>query len=202
MEHVFFKFHEKQSNFFLRNFSRRTRQAMENTALIIAITSFFVVAVSHRTFVYRGKGMQSAGKFYIPGRCLGSLKDWNDDVDITHIVISNENQNGMEESSLDNGSYIWKSDEAYDKTFSYCENEIEDLSCRQDKKKEPKYEDILLSYSQTEGFLLLPKEVQVEHNITSQYLVVSKHDANVSFNAFTILLSPKICIDMNFSKIF
>ena len=60
MEHVFFKFHEKQSNYVLRNFSRPTRSIIENTCLIVAVIGFSVVAVSHRTFVYRGNGIHSS----------------------------------------------------------------------------------------------------------------------------------------------
>ena len=115
-------------------------------------------------------------------------------MDVTHVLINEWKYQTFEDEQTTRtctrtrkkGSYAWTS------TFSESNHECKEkdtlqLSCSVSDVNDininiqsPKDEDIVLSYSRTKGFLLLPQDVQQMHNISSQYLVISKNDANVS----------------------
>jgi len=163
MEQVFYRFHEKQSNFFLRYFSKPMRSMVEGITFLLSIVCLGAVILSHKTFVYRGTTPNSitmAGSSYIPGSCLLNVSGYETNVDVTHIVLNTEN--GFHQS------YTILID-------SSCTEQL-DSTCRNIEGPIPSEEDIVLSYSQTKGFLFLPKQVQQLHNITSQYVIVSKTD--------------------------
>jgi hypothetical protein len=53
MEQVFYQAHIKASNYILRHTSHRTRSIIEHLALGLAVCSFCVVIITHRTFIHR-----------------------------------------------------------------------------------------------------------------------------------------------------
>ena len=53
MEQVFYQAHIKASNYILRHTTHRTRSIIEHLALGLAVCSFCVVIITHRTFIHR-----------------------------------------------------------------------------------------------------------------------------------------------------
>lgn len=59
MEQVFYQAHIKASNYILRHTSHRTRSIIEHLALGLAVCSFCVVIITHRTFIHREDNIAS-----------------------------------------------------------------------------------------------------------------------------------------------
>lgn len=144
MERVLFNLHSKVSSFVLRNTSTRTRSLLEHGVLLVAVCGFGVLILSHLSFVYRGGPPNDATARHslsrqIPLSCLNSIPEFQRDVDVTHIVLADEQ---------DTSCYLPKSDPS----------------------------GLFLSYSKTQGFLLLSQQERSLHNITTQVVTVSKAD--------------------------
>ena len=108
MERVFYKFHDKLSKTTLHHTTPKQRSIIEHTFLFLAVTSFSAVILCHRTFVYRGGAIKSHQSVSIKGwnvplMCLRSVvgndivrsvkNDDDDDVDVTHLVIYDTDDN-------------------------------------------------------------------------------------------------------------
>ena len=52
----------------------------------------------------------------------------------------------------------------------------------------------MFSYSQLQGFLLLPDEAKQLHNVSTQFVIVSRHDMKVSERAWKSFLHEQLCL--------
>ena len=91
MERVFYKVHDKVTKLTLCKSTPHQRTLIENTILFLAVISFSIVIVCHRTFVYRGGAIKSqamnSNGWNIPSMCLKSVYGFEESVDVTHVVI-------------------------------------------------------------------------------------------------------------------
>jgi hypothetical protein len=125
-----------------------------------------VVIVAHKTFVY--KPMQQHGDILysgststssttsIPCGCLRNIPNFDPDAHVTTIII-------RQSQDYNRSSILWvQGDQQHPSSSSYLPLLDTDR--------------VLYSYSQTEGFLLLPPDIRSNHGIKTQYVLIYTSD--------------------------
>lgn len=163
MERVLYNLHSQVCSIALRRTSSKTRSVAEHTLLVVALCGFGVLIVSHLSFVHR-PNLRWPSPRSIPGYCLSSIPGFQRYADVTHILLSNQSDASI--------AYMYS-----DTTQPFC-IEKEQGTCHESIDLTLSQHDIVLSYSATKGFLFLPSSTCSEHNISTQYVVVSSSDAH------------------------
>lgn len=151
MERVFYNFHSQLCGTVLRRSTSRSRRLLEYTVLLGGIFGFSVLLISHVSFVHRNQDGP-----IIPVSCLSSIPDFQqDNVDVTHIILLRGGEN----------SYA---------ITTYGGSPEDNTTCHSRNPWKEENTTINLSFSKTSGFLLLPPEKVSQHNISTQWVGVSR----------------------------
>jgi hypothetical protein len=186
MERVLFNAHSQICSYALRKTSSRVRSLAEHTLLLVGLCAFGVLIVSHISFVHRHSMSSSHPDQYwgrdtirlsksIPRTCLSGIPGFRQDVDLTHIILSPE-ETFAYTPSLEGaaGTNETKVDESSGRfTCSLTVSSGHDRSCTAMLAQN---ETVSLSYSRIKGFLLLSPEICAQHNISTQFVHVARHD--------------------------
>ena len=171
MESVLFKLHQQLCTRALRSSSARTRNLLERTLLVLAVAGFGILLMAHWSFVHRGIPKTSssyASSKSIPALCLASIPGFTrEHVDVTHLSVWEDDDDEFEMRQHDQPQ---RSSVAFLETTS---SPQEDTCFTIHNATR-----IVFSYSQVEGYLLLPTHIARERNLTIQHVVVAKHDVN------------------------
>mmetsp|Transcript_8012 Transcript_8012/g.12259 ORF Transcript_8012/g.12259 Transcript_8012/m.12259 type:complete len:494 (+) Transcript_8012:81-1562(+) len=151
MERVFYNFHSQLCGTVLRRSTSRSRRLLEYTVLLGGIFGFSVLLISHVSFVHRNQDGPM-----IPVSCLSSIPNFQqDNVDVTHIILLRGGEN----------SYA---------ITTYGGSPADNTTCHSRNPWKEENMTINLSFSKTSGFLLLPPEKVSQHNISTQWVGVSR----------------------------
>jgi hypothetical protein len=152
----------------LQKTSRRSRRLAEHTVLVLAVCGFGALLLAHLNFV------QSDNRHHnIPTTCLPQIQGFQKDIDVTHLILVEEN--GSSRAHVPEK----KTPPALD-TISTSPGAVpgtgqDSLECHILDGSLSK--SVLLSYSKHKGFLLLPNEQARKHDISIQYVQISKNDS-------------------------
>jgi hypothetical protein len=191
MERVLYNLHHQVCSFALRRTSSRVRSLAENSLLILALCGFGALLLAHLSFVYRGNlyattRLETSGDGRplrnIPLTCLSSIPGFVKGVDVTHLSLvgGDADDNGMQESRA---FHSWSENISMDTTTSI--GKQDGLICESTSTSETDTTgscldvegiNVLYSYSKVKGYLLLPADVCAQHNVSVQYVMVSKTD--------------------------
>mmetsp|Transcript_8475 Transcript_8475/g.14034 ORF Transcript_8475/g.14034 Transcript_8475/m.14034 type:complete len:610 (+) Transcript_8475:20-1849(+) len=176
MERVLYNIHSQVCGAALRRTSGKTRRLLEYVVLLGGVCGFSVLFVSHVSFVYRDQRVRA-----IPHMCLASIPGFNPTMDVTHVQI-------LSDSRRDSSSYaiqqptmpampsLLQSDNNSEN------NPNQNQSCIASSKEQFLHTinnaTIQFSFSKTRGFLLVPSETLLQHNISTQLVSVSKTDTH------------------------
>lgn len=149
--------------------------------------------ISHMAFVHRSSPslllQQQQRKSSIPMQCLASISGFQKDANVTHVLLWDR-----EESS----AYLLQQSEVDSSLMLACSNETMQQSrdhkaciaktrgdagvCKASSSSScpsiPSQQDVILSFSPIRGFLFLPLSTSIQHNVSTQYVFVSKTDVH------------------------
>ena len=174
MERVFYNLHHQLCTSALRKTTGRTRSLAEHLLLILAVCGFGALLLMHLSFVYRGKSVITGIEMNLPdGRplrnmpltCLSSIRGFQKEADITHLRLGEgDTESWAFQTSADaiNDSALRRRDDS----------QVEAKSCLAALDQS----EIYFSYSRVKGYLQFPLSVVAKHNLTIQYVTVSKTD--------------------------
>jgi hypothetical protein len=192
MERVLYNLHHQVCSFALRRTSSRVRSLTENSLLILALCGFGALLLAHLSFVYRGNlgyattRLETSGDGRplrnIPLTCLSSIPGFVKGVDVTHLSLVGGDDSEMQESRAFHSWYESTSESTSTDTST---GKQDGLVCESTSTSETETTgsclavegiNVLYSYSNVKGYLLLPSEVCAQHNVSVQYVMVSKTD--------------------------
>lgn len=166
MERVLYNLHQKACTFALRRTTGKSRNLTEQILLLLAVCGFGALLLLHVSFVYRGRanfGMNMMGEKTIrsiPLACLPSVKGFRPDADVTHVSLI-------------------KGGESYALQVTTQKNHSEhgrEIVCFSDNCFTLDKSEIFYSFSRVKGFVMLPTSTYYTHNISTQYVMISKTD--------------------------
>lgn len=185
MELVLYNLHHQVCSFALRRTSSRVRSLAENSLLILALCGFGALLLAHLSFVYRGNlysttRLETNGDGRplrnIPLTCLSSIPGFVKGVDVTHLSLVGGDANEMQESRA---FHSWEESTS----TSTSSGKQDGLICESTSTNDTTGSclavegiNVFYSYSKVKGYLLLPAGVCAQHNVSVQYVMVSKTD--------------------------
>lgn len=186
-----YNLHSNVCSVALRRTSSKTRSRAELCLLVVALCGFGVLCISHLSFIQRSNNVGGWTSKSIPLHCLSSIPGFDASANVTHVIVSD----GELEESF-----------AYTVTASDDERQVgrrlnESSTCINDESasrrlsfcsSQPLPQDVTLSYSRVKGFLYLPLETSVLHNISTQYVFVVKSDVHCFGEPFLQALVERI----------
>lgn len=190
MERVLYNLHSNVCSIGLRRTNSKARSLAEHSLLVIALCGFGVLVISHISFVHRPS--KPATSFLekrksIPIQCLSSIEGFQKHADVTHVLLWDEDESKAFSLQNDNDSLL--SLDCHNATSSdsivsskdartcsdetgVCPAPSSSLPC----PSVPLQQDVILSYSPIRGFLFLPLSTSLQHNVSTQYVFISKTD--------------------------
>lgn len=206
MERVTYNLHSNVCSIVLRRTSSKARSLAEHSLLLIALCGFGVLIVSHISFVHRSSSpmwlkqqqQEQRNNKSIPLQCLTSIQGFNRNADVTHVLLW-ERDTSMAYSVLAEQKY-W----TLNCTDTRIQSNEEKHTCNESDGGSvcqashdycppiPSQQDVVLSYSPTKGFLFLPLSTSIQHNVSTQYVFISKTDVHCFGEPFLQTLVQRI----------
>ena len=195
MERVLYNLHSNVCSIALRRTTSKTRSLAEHTLLLVALCGFGVLIVSHLSFVHRSSPVPKwLPSKTIPLHCLTRIQGFERHAHVTHVLLSEINVSLAYSISQEQDGTVNCTDTMNDKeqtcseSDGLCTEATQSTTCR----RVPSQQDIVLSYSLTKGFLFLPLSTRFQHNISTQYVYISKHDVHCFGEPFLQTLVDKL----------
>jgi hypothetical protein len=198
MERVLYNLHHQVCSFALRRTSSRVRSLAENSLLILALCGFGALLLAHLSFVYRGNLGYATNRLEtngdgrplrnIPLTCLSSIPGFVKNVDVTHLSLVGGDADGSDGMQESRAFHSWSENTSMDSSNGkqdglICESTSTSTSTSTRDTGDTTGSclategiNVLYSYSNVKGYLLLPAGVCAQHNVSVQYVMVSKTD--------------------------
>jgi hypothetical protein len=207
MERVLYNLHSNVCSIGLRRTSSKTRSAAEHCLLLVALCGFGVLIISHLSFVHRSSSSimeKQQPRKSIPLQCLSSIQGFQNNAHVTHVVLWERDESlaySLRQSDEEKDGFML--DCALNDTEPTCSDATNDKNqvCQQTSARQQRastscpsislqeqQQDITLSYSPTRGFLFLPLSTSLQHNVSTQYVFVSKQNVQCFGEPFLQLL--------------
>ena len=171
MERAFYDIHYQMCSIAIKYTSVRFRFLMEHLLLILSVSVFCAVILSHRQYIYRGGSPSS--------HCLQSIPGFQPNVDIIHIQVITSEDSNSNKSWVCHNTTNWQTcfnqqQQEYNTKNKFCEKNENHLN---HESANTHY-----TYSKIKGLLFLSSEDEAEkkyHGIAStQHIVISSRDSN------------------------
>lgn len=182
-----YNLHSNVCSVALRRTSSKTRSRSELCLLVIALCGFGVLCISHLSFIQRSNNIGGWTSKSIPLQCLESISGFDVSANVTHVIVTKDGEL-METSvaySITTQNYDKRQEE---RRLNNGDTYHTEESC----SSYPLPQDVTLSYSRVKGFLYLPLETSILHNISTQYVFVSKSDVRCFGEPFLQFLVERI----------
>jgi hypothetical protein len=151
MERVLYNLHHKLCTTALQRTTARGRRLAERVIFAIFVGGFCVTLIAHVSFVHRDTTTLDGRPLKsIPLTCLNSIQGFSNDAAVTHLSLLDD----------DDSATSWTLQ--FNETDSACPGAPP--------------EKIYFSYSRVQGYLFLSPDLCTHHNLTVQYVAVSKKD--------------------------
>jgi hypothetical protein len=185
MERVLYNIHSQVCGAALRRTSGKTRRLLEYVVLLGGVCGFSVLFVSHVSFVYRDQQVRA-----IPYQCLASIPGFDPTVDVTQVILEEQQRADVtsyamplfripgEETLLAELAESKLACNEKDNSDGICVESQQELLLSGNSSSNHHNATVQFAYSKTRGFLLLPTETLLQHNISTQRVVVSKTDTH------------------------